>query len=179
MKSDESKGNLYAATAEAKPGLGGGKEAGAEERGGRPETKDQGVAIPSQPPKAPAPPPVPQPNPGEPPPIPKRPAASPAEPRVEGLLHSADVLPVGLFFAAPQPSPDDDRSCFRPNSDAPRNYFLFISGPVPIIPPIGQGSTSGRAPKSAGRRQEARMDPAPPPEKLVRKRANRAAVTYC
>lgn len=104
----DSKGNLYAATAEAKPGLGGGKEAGAEERGGRPETKDQGVAIPSQPPKAPAPPPVPQPNPGEPPPIPKRPAASPAEPRVEGLLHSADVLPVGLFFAAPQPSPDDD-----------------------------------------------------------------------
>jgi hypothetical protein len=95
----DSKGNLYAATAEAsETPAAEGENAGATEQGGRPESDTGGVPIPSSPPANPEPPKVPPPNPGEPPPIPKEAKPQKGEkpgspqamlPRPRNLIHSA------------------------------------------------------------------------------------------
>jgi hypothetical protein len=70
----DAKGNLYAATAEAKEeGPPPPAEAGAADQGGRPEGGAAGIPITAEPPKEPAPPKLPNPNPGQPAPIPKAP----------------------------------------------------------------------------------------------------------
>ena len=70
----DKKGNLYAATAEAReetpPGMPGAETEG---KTGRPEGGAIGVPIPPAAPKPPAPPAPPDPNPGRPDPIPKEP----------------------------------------------------------------------------------------------------------
>ncbi|HEY7090033.1 MAG TPA: hypothetical protein VH518_18185 [Tepidisphaeraceae bacterium] len=71
----DSKGNLYAATAEAINAPGdenqGGESSGAADQVGRPESDQRSQPIPGQPPANPKPPEVPKPAPGEPLPIPK------------------------------------------------------------------------------------------------------------
>src|SRR6185312_11202214 len=66
------KGNLYAATSEAREErFAPGENANAQQVHGRPEGGETGLPIPSENPKEPSPPKLPEPNPGEPHPIPK------------------------------------------------------------------------------------------------------------
>src|SRR5205814_3501634 len=68
----DSKGNLYAGTAEAMPNEAETEAAGASEQIGRPESGTTGAPIPSPSRPEPKPPELPNPNPGEPDPIPKK-----------------------------------------------------------------------------------------------------------
>ena len=68
----DKKGNLYAATSEARDErFGNAENPAASQPHGRPEGGETGVPIPSENPKQPSPPKLPDPNPGEPHPIPK------------------------------------------------------------------------------------------------------------
>jgi hypothetical protein len=70
----DKKGNLYAATSEAREDrFAPAQTPSASQPHGRPEGGDTGVSIPSGNPRAPEPPKLPDPNPGEPHPIPKSP----------------------------------------------------------------------------------------------------------
>ena len=67
----DKKGNLYAATSEARDQSGPAAPAAENPTQGRPEGGETGVPLPSESPKQPKPPQLPDPNPGEPNPIPK------------------------------------------------------------------------------------------------------------
>jgi hypothetical protein len=102
----DSKGNLYAATGEAREEPPGPPQPPTDnDKTGRPEGGQTGVPIPSAPPQAPKEPVPPDPNPGRPNPIPKTSAAKPA-----GLARTA-------VCAIPAQALADDTN--RPASDQP------------------------------------------------------------
>ena len=103
----DKKGNLYAATSEAREDrFGPAQTPSANQPHGRPEGGDAGFPIPSGTPRAPAPPPkLPDPNPGEPKPIPKAPKQqSRVSARYERILYF-DQLEAADPALPPRPRP--------------------------------------------------------------------------
>jgi hypothetical protein len=124
----DAKGNLYAATGEARdePPQGAPQTAPGDLKGGRPEGGQTGVPIPSSPPEAPKKPAPPDPNPGRPDPIPKQHASLVRRPLMSLCLFTDDAAATASNDAVPpnpkgrpdsQPSAVPDMSKQQPPVD--------------------------------------------------------------